>query len=522
MQIGLIIIFLIVMGVWVGRQEIAYSFAGLHVSEILSLRSFGIYLLLSLLVSLVLVMLFPHHIFDVEENRLYDLVTGMLLTVLIVSSLNMRTSVVTAFWGALGGLLYFHRSPTEIYPFVACLLSWLIFPLCSLLLTYLYYRVIDRYAKKADIHLLTRLHTIREIAFVGVILCGIALIYNYFLLYFPVVTTVSIQLKTGRVMLWGLLLTVGIVWLVSTLYQVRKGYGNTMDMNRHIAMLYSLMTIIVLSTLVSVISSLLMPAVISANQVKELNNIFLDKQKRHIHLLNVTTISLLTPLLAFLVSMLLASLLDDLYLKSATVVFIVLLSILAHLYFNQWMKHSKTMVVLYDEQQRREEADKEINRLDVLAVTSQFNVLSKEIDLKQKELINLSLYLRQQREFLEELSKHLFECTRVEQIGDMRKAVTQYATDLRDNLKLSEEMDKFFMQVDEMQKNFVSRLMMRCPGISEREKRLAILLRLGYSSKEIGSLMNIETKSVEIGRYRLRKKLKMDRSENIVHYLQLL
>ena len=120
------------------------------------------------------------------------------------------------------------------------------------------------------------------------------------------------------------------------------------------------------------------------------------------------------------------------------------------------------------------------------------------------------------------MSKRLIEGARMENVEEMRKVVTQQANELRDNIRLSDEMDHFFTQVDEMHKNFVGRLMMRCPGISEREKRLAILLRLGYSSKEIGSLMNIETKSVEIGRYRLRKKLNMDRSENIVQYLQLL
>ena len=73
-----------------------------------------------------------------------------------------------------------------------------------------------------------------------------------------------------------------------------------------------------------------------------------------------------------------------------------------------------------------------------------------------------------------------------------------------------------------MHKNFVSRLMMRCPTLTEREKRLAILLRLGFSSKEISSLMNIEIKSVETNRYRLRKKLRLDRNENIGTFLQLL
>ena len=522
MEIVLTTIFLLLLSVWVGRQEIAYSFAGLHVAEILSLKTFSTYLLLAILMGTGLLLLLPYHAENFQMGRLSDLVTVMLLTILVVNSLNMHTSVVMAFWGAIGGLVYFYHPSSGTYPFLSLILSWLVMPLCSVFLTYLYYRVIERYAKQSDDHLLQRFYNIRQVAFVGVVVCGIALTYNYFLLFNPLLSAVTDHLSLGKTGVVVFLLIAALSCFVAAARRVRNGFGTTKIINRHIASLYSLITVIVVSTIVSILCALSIPAVLSANQVKECNNIYLDPEKKYIHLLNVGTISLLTPLLAFLLSMLMASLIDDLYLKTAIVVFIVMLSVLAHLYFNQWMKHSRTKMALSDELHRKEEVDREMNRLDVLAVTSQFDVLSKEIDLKQRELINLSLYLRQQRDYLEDMSKRLLASARMEDVDEMRRVVTQQANELHDNIKLSEEMDQFFTQVDEMHKNFVGRLKMRCPDISEREKRLAILLRLGYSSKEIGSLMNIETKSVEIGRYRLRKKLKMDRSENIVHYLQLL
>ena len=89
-------------------------------------------------------------------------------------------------------------------------------------------------------------------------------------------------------------------------------------------------------------------------------------------------------------------------------------------------------------------------------------------------------------------------------------------------MRLTSEMDQFYNQVEEKHKNFVSRLLMRCPTLSEKEKRLAILLRLGFSSKDISSMMNVEPKSVEVSRYRFRRKLKLDRSVNIVQYLQMI
>lgn len=49
---------------------------------------------------------------------------------------------------------------------------------------------------------------------------------------------------------------------------------------------------------------------------------------------------------------------------------------------------------------------------------------------------------------------------------------------------------------------------------------LAILLRLGFSSKYIATLMNITPKSVEISRYRLRQKLGLSKGDNLVNFIR--
>ena len=186
--------------------------------------------------------------------------------------------------------------------------------------------------------------------------------------------------------------------------------------------------------------------------------------------------------------------------------------------------HRRTAIqkALNEEKTRKNQLDNEVNRLDVVAVTSQFNTISKEIDIKQKALINLSLYIIQQRYYLENLVQKMEEIAQKDNIKDIKEDLKAEAATLLDNIKLSKEMDQFYTQVEQQHENSVSRLQMRCSNLSERERRLAILLRLGLSSKEISSLMNIETKSVEISRYRLRKKLRLERNENIVQYLQLL
>jgi len=57
------------------------------------------------------------------------------------------------------------------------------------------------------------------------------------------------------------------------------------------------------------------------------------------------------------------------------------------------------------------------------------------------------------------------------------------------------------------------------PDLSPRELRLCAYLKMNLSTKEIAPLMNISIRGVEIGRYRLRKKLNLDREDNLINYL---
>ena len=68
--------------------------------------------------------------------------------------------------------------------------------------------------------------------------------------------------------------------------------------------------------------------------------------------------------------------------------------------------------------------------------------------------------------------------------------------------------------------NFLSRLGRRFPALTTADKRLCAYLKMGLSSKEIAPLMNLTYRSVEMTRYRLRKKLALPREENLVKFLQ--
>ncbi len=75
------------------------------------------------------------------------------------------------------------------------------------------------------------------------------------------------------------------------------------------------------------------------------------------------------------------------------------------------------------------------------------------------------------------------------------------------------------MNIDLIHEDFFRKLNEKFPSLTENDKKLCAMLRLNLSSKEIASIQNIEAKSVDMNRYRLRKKLNISAEEDLNSFL---
>ena len=67
--------------------------------------------------------------------------------------------------------------------------------------------------------------------------------------------------------------------------------------------------------------------------------------------------------------------------------------------------------------------------------------------------------------------------------------------------------------------DFLKKLKEKHPTITPRELDLSTYLLLNMSTKEIAEIMNISSGGVELARYRLRKKLGLNKKENLTGFL---
>ena len=79
--------------------------------------------------------------------------------------------------------------------------------------------------------------------------------------------------------------------------------------------------------------------------------------------------------------------------------------------------------------------------------------------------------------------------------------------------------DEASVLIDNLNSEFIGKLQAVYPSLTKNEQRLASLLRIGMSSKEISLILSVEPKSVDMARYRLRRKMNMASDEDLSSHL---
>jgi len=90
------------------------------------------------------------------------------------------------------------------------------------------------------------------------------------------------------------------------------------------------------------------------------------------------------------------------------------------------------------------------------------------------------------------------------------------------NKNPEEEWKIFETKFNKTYDNYLVRLNSKYKSLTPSDLKLAAYIRMNFSSKEIANLLSISTKSVEMARYRLRKKLELDHDQNLTEFLMRL
>lgn len=145
--------------------------------------------------------------------------------------------------------------------------------------------------------------------------------------------------------------------------------------------------------------------------------------------------------------------------------------------------------------------------------------LEAEINYKNSELASSAMHLVKKGELLTNIKSELTQVTKRLQSEEARTELKKMIKILGEDDNIDKEWENFAKHFDKVHSDFVVKLKEKHPAITGNELKLCAYLRMNLSTKEIAQLMNISVRGVEIGRYRLRKKLGIASSVNLFDYL---
>ena len=162
--------------------------------------------------------------------------------------------------------------------------------------------------------------------------------------------------------------------------------------------------------------------------------------------------------------------------------------------------------------QQEEQSQREI-------ILLQKEQLEQGLILKSEELANSTMALIQKNELLMQLKDELYRAK--------SRSVSRVPTDdfqrinalIDANISSDQDWKVFESNFSKVHEQFLKNLLETYPDLGQGDLKLAAYLRMNLSTKEIAQLLNITYRSVELKRYRLRKKLNLDADTNLSEFM---
>jgi len=178
------------------------------------------------------------------------------------------------------------------------------------------------------------------------------------------------------------------------------------------------------------------------------------------------------------------------------------------------------------EHRQQEELNKKETELEKLSRQSQEAInrlqherLESDLRHMNNELATATMHLLNKNEFMTGIKNTLGQIIRKTASEESRRELQQITRNIEQNISADSDWEHFQFHFDRVHGDFTSRFKTVFPMLSPQDIKLSAYLRMNLSTKEIAQLLNISVRGVEISRYRLRKKLQLDRTTNLQEFI---
>lgn len=144
--------------------------------------------------------------------------------------------------------------------------------------------------------------------------------------------------------------------------------------------------------------------------------------------------------------------------------------------------------------------------------------LMSEINSKNREISSSLLLLSSKNEILKKVIAMTEECKSDDPVFKTYKA--NISDVVKNSIKIDDEWKFFKLHFDKVHPDFFRRLKQDCKQLTENDLRLCAYIKIGMNSKHISQMLAITVNSVNITRYKIKKKLELNEDIGLDDYIR--
>lgn len=207
-------------------------------------------------------------------------------------------------------------------------------------------------------------------------------------------------------------------------------------------------------------------------------------------------------------------------LKRNTLILIVVLVffIAAAILFPSWVKRRKDLQ-LVETRYKLEQSEREVAELKVKQQEQVLDNVQSELEATRQEVTSFAMFLRSRNELLDKIREQIKEGYKMDASG-IQPHLKKVNAFISQHQIGNEETNALLLSIEQKNADFLKRLLIKHPNLTQGEKYLATLLRVNLSTKEISLLTGAIPKTINMNRYRLRKAIGLQTDEDVTEYLQ--
>lgn len=156
------------------------------------------------------------------------------------------------------------------------------------------------------------------------------------------------------------------------------------------------------------------------------------------------------------------------------------------------------------------------SKQEVLYVKQQ--VLDNKVRFKNRQITDFAIHISEKNELLENIKSKLKS---IKVTNDTYKEIVNDTMHFINNdIEQNKEKIQLYQQVNETTDSFRAKINEMYKSLSDKEKKVTTMLRLGQTSKQIALQLNISAASVDNYRYTIRKKMNISKGESLKMFIQ--